>query len=761
MPPQQNPLQILSVALPTPLRKAFDYLSQPLPSEQGSLLDQQDTPPQQSIPIGSRVQVPFGRQTLVGVVIDNQRTPDELDVELEKLKAINKLLDPDPLLDQQTLSLLSWAAHYYQHPIGDVIATALPASLRQGENADITTERYWQLTKTGRDTCPSTLKRAPKQAQALQRLQTLEQQGQRLIAEAELLLEGAINKAALNNLRDKLLAETKELIPEPQRLQPLLKEPALELNTEQQQALNSIDFASFYCHLLYGTTGSGKTEVYLQAIEQVLKEGKQALVLIPEIGLTPQTLHRFEARFNRPLAILHSGLADGERKQAWLKAQKGLVDIVIGTRSAVFTPMQRLGIIIIDEEHDLSFKQQEGFRYSARDLAAIRANKADIPLILGTATPSLETLHNAKQQRYSELSLPSRAGNAKPPSIQLLDIRQQKLHAGLATPLLESIRDELSQGNQVLVFINRRGFAPTVMCHDCGWTAHCPHCDARLTVHQNPPHLHCHHCDYQRPLIHQCHQCNSHDLQHLGQGSEQTEEYLQQLFPDTPVIRVDRDSTRRKNAMQDILDQVHSGDPCILVGTQMLAKGHHFPNVTLVAIVDADNGLFSADFRGPERTGQLLLQVSGRAGRAEKPGRVVIQSHLTDHPLLRTLLEQGYDAFTKLLLAEREIALMPPYRYMALLRAEDKSLEQANELLMLARRLAETLQPSHPQLQYLGPLPAPMERRNGRFRCQLQINADSRARLHQLLQPLIAQLDAQPLAKKVRWSVDVDPLDMN
>jgi len=493
----------------------------------------------------------------------------------------------------------------------------------------------------------------------------------------------------------------------------------------------------------------------------VLNNGRQALVLIPEIGLTPQTLSRFQHRFNRPMAVLHSGLNDTERKQAWLLASLGHADIVIGTRSAIFTPLKDPGIIILDEEHDMSFKQQEGFRYSARDLAALRCQRLKIPLILGSATPSLESYYNASQQRYKLLRLTQRAGNAKPPTIELIDLKRQPLKEGFSQPLLDTIEQHLLARGQVLVFINRRGFAPTLLCHDCGWLSQCPNCDSRLTVHQNPSHLHCHHCDYQRSVIHQCPNCNSRELNCVGQGTERTEVLLQNQFPDFPVLRVDRDSTRRKNAMQDIVDEVNRGEPCLLVGTQMLAKGHHFPNVTLVAIIDADGGLFSTDFRGPERMGQLMLQVAGRAGREERPGKVLIQSHLCDHPLLQTLLRQGYSAFAQLLLDERQVSHLPPYRFMALLRAESKRPENAMELLQTARAIAQGLSPSDPELQYLGPLPAPMEKRNDRFRYQLQIQASNRARLHQLLQPLIAQLEQHPLSRRTRWSIDVDPQDMS
>ena len=388
-------------------------------------------------------------------------------------------------------------------------------------------------------------------------------------------------------------------------------------------------------------------------------------MLVPEIGLTPQTVGRFRQRFRVPVSVMHSGLSDRERLDAWLAAGRGHAGILIGTRSAVLTPMQRLGIIIIDEEHDGSFKQQEGFRYSARDLAVMRARTESVPIVLGSATPSLESFHNADAGRYQRLIMAQRAGGASAPGFELLDIRQAELEDGLSLPLLEQIDRHLGRQEQVLVFINRRGFAPTLMCHDCGWQADCPQCDAHMTLHRRPAHLHCHHCDYQAPLLRCCPQCRSANLNPLGAGTERTEEALARRFPSTPVIRVDRDSTRRKDAMQRIVHQVEESGPCILVGTQMLAKGHHFPKVTLVAILDADAGLFSADFRGMEKMAQLMLQVAGRSGRAERPGRVLMQTLHGDHPRLRCLIEQGYSAFARQELEDRRSAGLPPFCYYA------------------------------------------------------------------------------------------------
>jgi primosomal protein N' (replication factor Y) len=736
--PSIEPL-LLEIALPVPLRRCFDYFA-PVGANPAGLQP------------GLLVRVPFGHQELIGIIV---RVKTESVQNLDKLRPALEILGSRPTLDSELLDLCLWAADYYQCPPGEALQTALPVLLRQGEPAQLRGEPVFQLTTEGKGLPVGALKRSPKQAALLAALQTRGQLNRNELS----LLE--IPRTIAKNLIDKGLVTLVNVIPDASTpSSQLLREQPLVLSDEQQTAFAQIDYSSFQTYLLDGATGSGKTEIYLQAIEQTLRRGKQALVLVPEIGLTPQTLERFQRRFNLPIVALHSGLNDRERLDAWLLARDGIARIIIGTRSALFTPLKEPGILIIDEEHDGSFKQQDGFRYSARDLAAVRAHRLGIPLILGSATPSLETLHNALQGRYQYLRLKARAGNAKPPEIELLDIRGEILHEGFAQASIDAIGDTLGKGNQALVFLNRRGYAPTLECHDCGWLANCNHCDARMTVHQTPRHLHCHHCDHQRGLPKRCPSCNSSKIQPIGQGTERSEVVLQQLFPAHKVIRVDRDSTRNKDGMQKLLVDVHSGDPCILVGTQMLAKGHHFADVTLVVIIDADAGLFSTDFRGAERMGQLLLQVAGRAGREEKSGRVILQSHHTDHPFVQTLVQQGYHALADLILQERQITQLPPYRHLALIRAESKQAIAAVDFLKLARHLAEQLQAPHPLLNYLGPLPAMMEKRGDRFRYQLQINSAQRKPLQQLLSQLALQLELSPLAKRIRWSIDVDPQEM-
>ena len=730
---------VLEIALPTPLRRNFDYLP-----PAGVALEQ--------LAPGQRFRVQFGSQQLVGLLLS---VKTESNLPLAQLRPAEKLLDAKPLMPEELLALCRWAANYYQYPLGEALHTALPALLRQDQPAQERSELYWQLTREGQGLPQGAPKNAPRQAQLLD---ALRERGPLKRSHLQVL---GFDRGPIKALEHKGLIQASE---RPFGLTPSedgLREAPLILSDEQSTALAQIRSGKFQISLLDGATGSGKTEIYLQAIAETLAEGGQALVLVPEIGLTPQTLTRFQRRFAQPVVALHSGLNDRERLDAWLQARDGRARIIIGTRSAIFTPLARPGIIIVDEEHDSSFKQQEGFRYSARDLAAVRAQRLQIPLVLGTATPALETLHNARTGRYQYLQLQHRPGSTQAPELILQDIRRQPLEEGFSRESLIAIRETLDRGNQVLVFLNRRGYAPTLECPDCGWLAECRHCASRMTVHQAPRHLHCHHCNHQRPLPQRCPSCQSSALQPLGQGTERSEEALREAFPDTRILRVDRDSTRRKHAFRDLVREIHSGQPCLLVGTQMLAKGHHFPKVTLVVILDADAGLFSTDFRGAERMGQLMLQVAGRAGRADQPGRVIIQSHHTDHPLVRTLTERGYHAFAELLLNERRQAQLPPFRQMALVRAESKRPENALAFLHQLRDRLEHQQPASHRLNYLGPLPAMLEKRGDRYRYQLQINAAERKSLQALLSKLASELEQEPLARRVRWSLDVDPQDMS
>lgn len=735
------PNTYLQIALPVPLRRLFDYL-----------------PPRQHLALehlkpGIRVRVPFGKQQLTGILI-SVRT--ETQVPLAKLKPVSAILDAEPLLPASLLALMQWAADYYQSPLGDALLSILPTLLRSGASNNDATETCWRLTTYGKGLPAGALKRSPKQATLLQQLQTGD-------ASQETLKNLGINTSILRALQTKKLIECyeKKITLAPDKT---AKESPLLLNEQQQEAVDAIHRnKGFKTFLLQGITGSGKTEVYLQAIDHILQQGQQALVLVPEIGLTPQTIERFRKRFTQPVVAFHSGLNDRERAEAWRQASCNEASVVIGTRSAVFTPMPNLGMIIIDEEHDSSFKQQDGFRYHARDVAIVRAQRENIPIVLGSATPSLESLRNTDSGRYQRLSLNLRAGKAQAPNIHLLDIAKEKLQEGFAPLLLDTMKQELQKGNQVLVFLNRRGYAPVLLCSDCGWIANCTYCDAKLTVHKRDKQLRCHHCGWQCPLPRHCGHCHSPQLDVLGLGTQRSEEALQQFFPDTRIIRMDRDSTSRKHAMEELLSEVHRGEAAILVGTQMLAKGHHFPDVTLVAILEADSGMFSADFRSAEKTAQLLTQVSGRAGRAGKTGQVIIQSRFCDHPLMQALTRQDYPALATSLLQERENLRLPPYVSQAVLRCEAEQSHTAETFLQQARQKAETSLAGAsfiqaPFVQIMGPLPALMEKRANRFRHELVFSSTQRQRLQQLLSALALQLEQDPDSKKVRWAIDVDPV---
>jgi len=731
---------ILRVALDGPLDGLFDYLPpEPLPA-----LELQP---------GLRLLVPFGRGRRLGILV---RLTAESDQPPERLRRVERVLDGHPLLTPRDLDFLHWASAYYQHPLGEVIFSALPARLREPEALLETDLPGVRLSLAGRALAPEELSRAPRQRELLELLRAAPE-GLALCQLRERLGESA---AALRGLRAKALIEDCRVASD-ETLAPA--GPAAEgpaLNPEQAAAVAAVleSRASFRAFLLDGVTGSGKTEVYIRLIAEMLAAGRQTLLLVPEIGLTPQLRERLRARLPGVQVVLHSALNASERERGWRGAASGEAGVVLGTRSAVFTPLPRLGLILVDEEHDASLKQQEGFRYSARDLAVRRAQLAGCPVVLGSATPALETLHNARLGRYAWLHLPQRAGGASAPSIRLLDIRAQPLRAGLSPVLREAMREQLAAGNQVLLFLNRRGYAPLFTCHACGWVGSCPHCDRRLTLHLGERRLWCHHCGWSARLPERCPGCGSEELRMVGRGTERLEEELGALFPDVAVARIDRDSTRRKGELARLLDGVRRGETGILLGTQMLAKGHDFPGVTLVGVLDLDQMLYASDFRAPERAAQLMVQVAGRAGRAERPGRVVLQTRHPEHPLLQSLLAHGYAGFAEAALAEREAAALPPFSYLALARAEAPEAETAMAFLRAAREQAEAL--GEPRLAVFGPVPAPLERRAGRHRAQLLLQCADRLLMQRLLARWRVALVSLKGGRGLRWSLDVDPQDM-
>ncbi|MEO6169803.1 MAG: primosomal protein N' [Lysobacter sp.] len=761
MPDPAFPSHLIRVAIPVPLPRLFDYLA---PAA---------GPPAR---IGSRVRVPFGARELVGVVA---ALPTAAEAEAGELKAAVEVLDGAPLFAGELLASLQWLARYTHAPLGEVFAAALPGPLRRGEPLPDTNGWAWRLTSDGHAALGSL--RAGRPRLLALRLQSGAVEEARLDADAPgqggadnagqddtgvdtplaALGDGAWRTAARSlaqrGLAERIAVPAARAAPDPR--------PGPLLHPEQQVAIDAIlaARAGFAPFLLDGVTGSGKTEVYLNAISDCLSRDRQALVLVPEIGLTPQLLSRFRARLGVPIHALHSGLSDGERARTWAACLRGEARVVVGTRSAVFLPLPDAGLIIIDEEHDGSFKQLDGIRYHARDFALVRAQALDVPIILGSATPSLESLHNAMTGRYAHLRLSRRAGNAHPPTVRVLDVRKRPLQAGLSPELLDAVAATLAADGQVLVFKNRRGYAPVLLCHDCGWSAQCGQCDAAMTVHAGGRRLQCHHCGARRPAPNACPDCGGLALQSQGAGTERIEELLRERFPHVPVLRIDRGTTSRRDALQSHLEQF--GDTRgILVGTQMLAKGHDLPNLTLVAVVGIDEGLFSADFRAPEKLAQLLIQVAGRAGRADRAGQVLLQTHHPEHPLLASLLGGGYGAFAATELALRDAAGFPPFAHLVLFRAEAQQTEQADGFLRLVRHaLTEADRAIHanaPVLELSGPLPAPMPRRAGYQRSQLVLSGSARAPLHRVLRSALPVIRASPEARKVRWSLDVDPVDL-
>lgn len=698
--------------------------------------------------IGARVWVPFRNQTRLGIVISQKSAEPSTST----LKNIQDVIDDQPLITADLLALCLWIGTYYQSPLSEVLPLALPKKYRLGQACQLPMADFYQLA------IPFTeaQSRIPARARKQLELVTLLQAHEGVVSKQYLTQQGFNSSQLLALLDAQVLTLTQQVnMPNSHPKNPT---PPLTLNPEQAVAvthiINALD--TYHCFLLQGVTGSGKTEVYLQVIAQALAQNKQVLILVPEIGLTPQLLTRFTARFAESIAVIHSNLNETERQVAWQLAKENRVKIVIGTRAAVFTPLPNLGLIVIDEEHDSSLKQMDGVRYSARDTALMRAHLAKIPIVLGSATPSLESIYNCKQNKYTLIRLTHKALSTTPLHYRLIDLRAQHVQHGLAAPTLKIIAEHLAQNNQVLVFINRRGFAPVLLCHQCGWMADCQACDSHLTFHKQLGQMICHHCGLTQRHPSQCKSCHSQELVPVGAGTQRVHEFLSQHFPDTNVLRIDRDAVRKKNALDEHLDKINTGEAQLIVGTQMLAKGHHFPRLSLVVVLDADAGLYNQDFRATEHLGQLLTQVSGRAGRAEHAGHVLIQTHLPDHPLLNLLIQQGYDQFAEALLTIREQAQLPPYHYLAMVRAQSAKPAQVLKFLHAAKDHLQ-LYP----LQVMGPAPAPLPRKANQHRMQLLIKSPSRNTIKGSLTQLREWLTINKLNNGLRWNVDVDPMDLS
>lgn len=729
-------MPIIRVALNVPIDTLFDYAAIDANSQD----------------IGRRACVPFGKKLLTGIILD---VTSETQVSPDKLKSAKCIFRETAPLSPVLLELFDFCSRYYHHPIGMAVLNGLPVKLRGNKpiNLKKSPDSYqFSLTKIGRqidiDTIParSIVKRrlltqlSTSTTDALSYVQAKQSSPSAIKVLKEFITLGWVDETPIH------VAESTD------------KPSIPSLTEEQAVAVNAItaDIAQFNTWLLQGITGSGKTEVYLRLIAQALSQGKQTLVLIPEISLTPQLETNFRTRFpTTHLISLHSGLNDTERLSGWLQAQKGDAKIVLGTRSAVFTPLPNLGLIIVDEEQDNSFKQQDGLRYSARDLAIFRAKQTNVPVVLGSATPSLESYHNAQSNRYQHLRLQTRAiKNATLPTIHCIDTRTSKTKEGLSEPLVQALEKCLAQKHQSLVFINRRGYAPVLLCKSCGWTANCHRCSSRLVVHLQNKKLSCHHCGHTEHFPRACPDCGDPDIMPFGQGTQRVEDALVERFPDARILRVDRDSIRRKDAWKNILQRIHNQEVDILVGTQLLAKGHDFPNLSLVGILNSDVSLYSTDFRASERLFIQLMQVAGRAGRANIPGSVLIQTEFPEHPLYQALKQHDYDLLAKTLLAERKMVGFPPFVFQALLRAEAHSIDDALNFLINAEKSVEPSQ----DVELFDPVPAQMARLKGQERAHLLVQSHSRKALQKFLTEWHKKIKSSA-SRKVRWSLDIDPVE--
>ena len=698
------------------------------------------------LPQGTRVLVPFRNKTVVGIVWETDIAPD---MDAARILSIQTTFSDEPPLPESWRDLLSFTSRYYHYPTGQAVFAALPQGLKETRAVEMPQPPlFYALNEAGRAQTPPPARFNKKAALW------------------DALLSGGMTMAALKQVNAqaaKLIEDWAEQgwIETAEAAKPVLRSSEFQLNANQQQASDEIQtaFGSFQPFLLYGITGSGKTEVYFDAMAKVLAQGRQVLFLLPEINLTPQLLKRVENRFaDVPTAVLHSQMAAGKRTQDYLRAMLGQAKLVIGTRLAVFTPMDDVGLIVVDEEHDGSFKQDNELRYHARDLAVWRAKQSGCPVVLGSATPSLESWHKAQSGAYRLLQLTERAhAAAQLPQVDILNVGRLKLDNGFSPQALQLLKQNFEAGSMSLVYLNRRGFAPALFCGDCGHTFGCPNCSAKMVLHQRARQLRCHHCDHREPIPFKCPDCGNQDLTAVGHGTQRVEETLRAFLPKAVVVRVDRDSTAHKNDWADLYRRIADNEIDILVGTQMLAKGHDFARLNLVIVLNADGSLYSADFRAPERLFAELMQVSGRAGRADKPGKVLIQTQLPEHPVFAAVKAQDYAVFAENELNERQMFAMPPFGFQTAIRADAPRVADAMEFLNAAK---ETLAPLLPEsVSQFGAAPMLMVRLAERERAQIFLESLSRQDLHRAVS-LWVQVLQQNRDGKIRWSVDVDAQEM-
>jgi primosomal protein N' (replication factor Y) len=731
-PPSTIPVTYVSVAIPAPLYGTYDYAV----DEQSAKYDLK----------GKRALVRFGNRSVIGIITEQKSRPD---FDPEKISSVQYLFDEPKVFDELLFQLIKWASTYYAHPIGECFSAALPPALKKPKLSPIYETTRWQRSDkpyAGR-----------KNAHRLIALLDIIEQSKHGIWEDTLKSMG-FKTTSLKRLHKEGYLERHTEPMASSAMQVREDQIEYQLNEGQQKALKALQHKrGFNPCLLEGVTGSGKTEVYIALARNIVARGQQALVLVPEINLTPQTFRRFQSQLGMPVAVYHSGMSEKEKQITYALVHSGEARIVIGTRSAIFLPFETLGLIVVDEEHDASYKQMDGFKYSARDLAVKRAQLHECSVVLGSATPSGETLANALAGRFDWHKLDQRANSANLPKVSLEDMRALKKHEHFAPRTLQAIKSSLDAGDQVIIFQNRRGFAPSLMCFDCGWLCSCPSCDARLTVHMSPKHLHCHHCDYKSRLPDTCQNCNSGNLQPVGAGTERLEQTLNYYFPNTTCLRMDRDQIKSQGSLDKILEEIQSGAPAIIVGTQMLAKGHDFPNVTLVVVVDADGLFFSSDYRALERGAQQLLQVAGRTGRGEKPGRVIIQTRQPEQTLFEHICTHNYRAFLESELDTRKACYLPPFSKMLSIRAEAKTETQASETLS---KIKESLDlSSDSKIFAAGPMPAAITRKQNTYRYLLHIFCATPADRAMIQQKILGSLSTITPSRQVKLSIDVDPLE--
>ena len=744
---------VLQIAVPVPLRRCFDYIT--------------DSP----VATGTRMLVPFGKRKLTGVVISSNPST----IPMQKLKRVLTRLDDQPVFSDSMFELLHWSAKYYHYPIGEVFATALPKKLRAHDTAlDPTIETHYRITtKLNKEQLASRLSRSAKQRAVFEFL------AQHSSTDPAHQLNGGLSNhswvskehiyqalpaslGGIKRLLEKQLAESQErpvFLPE----QTHKRHHQVVLTSEQQDATDKVidSHGQFTPFLLNGITGSGKTEVYLHAADYMIQKGCQVLVLVPEISLTPQLINRFKARLGNRVCAVHSSLTDLERYKTWWRASRGEASVVLGTRSAVFTPLSRPGLIIIDEEHDISYKQQDGFRYHARDVAIKRASLEQVPIVLGSATPSMESIYNQRKGRYQSLILSQRAGQSSLPVTSLVDLNTQPIHEGISLPLLEAVKARIDRGEQSILYINRRGFAPMIQCGQCSWQATCPRCDSHLIYHHNTKKFRCHHCDSRKPSHKNCPKCHS-SLFFAGFGTQRIEESLRHSFPHARISRLDRDEITTQRKLEEELGRIGNHEIDIIIGTQLITKGHDFPKVTLVGVINSDHGLYSVDFRSTEYLFQQLVQVSGRAGRSDLSGKVLIQTAHPNNQYLEFIKRQDFDEFSQHCLSERGAAQLPPFSHIALWRAESSQEKDAVQFLQSVKIIGEQLvaQANENEILIMDAVHSPMEKLAGRYRAQLLVKSGNRRALHLLLDQWLYHIEHSRFSNKVRWSLDVDPMEM-